>query len=258
MGSRAPALMLGADQSHFYEGEVSMRRLGWFGLVFVVVCASASVASASATATLPSLLPEATGANPVGFTSSSEASSFESGIGAFTSTKSKGNGTGFSLKLGALLWLLEDVSNELDEGCTGLASGQKAGDIEVTGTFHVRDAKETVGVSLTLVVAIIFLILPVHFSCGDTSMIETGCLAGLLLYGAPKSKEVTIDFEKVKGKNDNKIIFVLTEGNEREEACELKSSENGGPAVLTSVETFQKWAKFHKGAEEVSVEVMPL
>jgi hypothetical protein len=230
----------------------SSRLLG-AGLVVIVVSIVAVVASASAA--LPNVLPEPTAASPVGFITTSGTSIYGSGVLTFSSTASAGEENMTSGKLGAFKQVLQGTTNSLSEKCTGL-SDTTAGNITVVGTFHIRDAKETVGSVVTLVVAVAFLLSPVHFSCGTTLWLLTGCIAGLLQRPAGKAKELAISI--VKSGTDNKIIKILNEANTAEENCEMKVAINEGSLELTAEEIIESLTKFSKGGLATELEVMPL
>lgn len=232
------------------------KRLAW---MFLMMCGLSMAASASGLAALPELLPEATVANPLGFTSLSKTSVFTVGAVGIVSKKSKGTSTAFSPKLGAGRMVFEETESGVVGTCT--STGQAAGTVAVTGTFHVRDANETVGAVLTLIVAIAFLLTPVTITCQPTNIqiALSGCVAGLVLPPySRKTKELIVDFEKTFIRNDEKIIRILNEANTAEENCEMKASVEGGAMELMSLETTQTLTGFSKGGVAVEVEVMPL
>ena len=231
-----------------------MRKLKFLGAAFIAMLAFTSIAASLAQAAEPNILPEGTAAAPLTAESSSGTSVFGSSILEVSSAKSEGTLSGNSPKLGSFqVQFLESKNVATGVKCTGLSSLDGTGVILVQGTFHIRDYKA----AGALKTAAIFLLLPVHFSCGPTLVIVLGCVAGALTPESTLAKTLTVTLA-VSGK-DNTIITVLNEANSAEEACQLLFAAEGGSTFkLSSEATTQTLTNFKKGGAAVEVLVMPL
>jgi hypothetical protein len=202
-----------------------MRRLKLLGLALAAVCALLVVmaASASAVEPLPSFLPgtaqnftaEVDEANP----------KFET-VGGLSVTCEKAPSTG-TLELNKPLGLFhvafgEKCKDSTGTECNGLSD--TAGRILVLGTWHlVIDDEATLGV------AVLFLIEPVHFSCGALTLVEvTGSVECLVLEPLLLMKLFLIHCIQEKGKQ-KEVKYVNDAGTLS--TASLKASVNHTPAV---------------------------
>jgi hypothetical protein len=232
-----------------------MRQLKFVATAVTAVFSLAAVtaAMASAAATLPNVLPEATALEPITSTGSSGKSAFGDGLEQVTSEKSKAKELQVLLKLGTFDLLLEGTKDELGTACTGLEDTE-TGSILVLGTFHYFDFNR----GGQLLVAVGLLLLPVHFSCGSAILvIEHGCLAGAI--NTPlntTSSSLTIGLTQKSGNNE--IITVLNAENTAAFNCEFLASQNEAEFKLSSQERLLTLLGFKLGTKAISVLVMPL
>jgi hypothetical protein len=211
---------------------------------------SAIVASAAAEATLPNILPE--GISSLLATIKCNASFFGGKAkGVVESSKCIGQVSSTSTKKGTFNISFENTKTPLGTACTGLGDAE-SGLVLMSGTYHIRDYKNA---AKELKIAILYLLKPVHFSCGTLLVIIRGCVAGALTPEKMLTKTLTATLST--GNGDNNIIKVLNEGNTAEENCELTISENEGAFSLTALETTQQISEF-KITGAVEALVMPL
>jgi hypothetical protein len=226
------------------------------GATFVVTLALVMMAAATATAaSLPSILPTASGGEPVTFTGSSGKSTFGDGLEKVTSEKSTSTGSGNATKAGTFNIIFKESKDVLGTACTGLTSGETSGNIEATGTFHVLDYNSG---SKKELVADAFSLATVHFSCGSSILVIIhGSVVGAVTTPVNTlGKTLTVQFSAKSG--DNEIIKVLNEENSAEENCELTASQNEGEFKLGDLEATETLLGFKKGATAVEILVMPL
>lgn len=202
-----------------------MKRFKLVGLACMAILALTVMASASASANLPLILPEA---RPVKFNVKSGAGEFLQVGAAFSNVKCKkdtGSGELTEAKLGTFKVKFEECSSPIAGTCTALKAGEAAGTIEVTGKFHTWYVLDPAN---TKVAGLVFLIDPVHFTCGIALAKVEGCVAGSI---TPVSKKVpTTEHYTVtiaqKEKDVQLITKVFNDTGTEEITCELKSAEN--------------------------------
>jgi hypothetical protein len=224
---------------------MNMKRRNLLGAVLFAVLAIAAIASASASAALPNILPAT-----AGFTSTSGTTEFGSGITAIKSSADKGSGVGTAEKKGTFTNTFEKSKDQLGNTCTGLSDGT-AGNVTVKGTFHIRwNTPKTVPL-------ILFLLEEVHLTCGLILIKVKGCVAATLL-GTFNSPVATLSADLTVVEKDNTPITVENETNTGTENCELKAEINDEKPGLSSESGVETLAGFTKGSGEKAnlVEVM--
>ena len=208
-----------------------MKRLKLLGLALAAVCALLIVTAASASAVEP--LPEFLPGTAQNFTLETDEAnpSFETTTGLkVTCEKATSTGT---LEANKPLGLFHinfgnDCKGELGtvkELCTGLGDTTSApGHLLVLGTWHlVIDDESTLGV------AMLFLIEPVHFSCGALILLElTGSFECLVLEPLLLMKLFLIHCLQEKGVQ-KEVNYVNDSGTLS--TASLKTSVNHGTAV---------------------------
>jgi len=231
-----------------------MKHLKLLGLAFIAMLSLTGILAATTTAaTLPSILPLAGPGEEhilIGFLS--KVSTFNGGVEAIESKKDEGTLEGTSLKLGLIdLLFLETEATLLKAKCTGL-SDTVSGSVLVLGTYHIRDYNA----GPTLRVALIVLLLPVHFECSTLSAVVSGCVAGQLTPENTLTKTLTVTLKKKS--EDNEIITVLNEENTGTELCQLKSQLNGAATKLSSEETTEETMSVTQNGAAIELLVMRL
>jgi hypothetical protein len=217
-----------------------MKHFKILGLAFIAMLSLTGIlaATANAAATLPSLLPKATGEEHVLSSFTSKKSTFAGGFELIKSEKDEGTILGNSLKLGSFDLLFLETTNALGTSCTGL-NDTISGSVLVLGTYHIRDYN----LNGTLRTAAIFLLLPVHFECGAlVNAFVSGCVAGALTPENTKTKTLTATL--TKNGEDNAIITVLNEENTGTELCQLLSKNLSAATKLSSEETTETISNF--------------
>lgn len=233
-----------------------MKRIKLLGLAFIAILSLTGIlaASASAAATLPSILPEPTaGTNHLlaGFTS--KKSEFGNGVTKIISAKDEGTLEGTSAKLGAIDILFLETKTSGGEPCLGLTD-TAAESVLALGTYHLRDY----GPTQTLRVALIVLLAPVHFECEKILFLVTGCVAGAVTPENVLTKFLTVTLEHGFTKADNAIITVLNEEATASELCQLLAKEGAGPTKLSIEETTELASNPTKNSLATEVLVMRL
>jgi len=163
-----------------------------------------------------------------------------------------GSGSMNSLKSGSFTATFEEIKSVLTgTKCTGL-SDETGGDVTVKGTFHIRDYKS----GTELKTASIFLLAPVHFSCGETLVVIAGCVAAALMPENTLTKTLTGTIAKTGA--DNNIITVLNEENTANELCQLLAKEGANATKLAHLTVSPTINGFKQGGAAVEVLVMRL
>jgi hypothetical protein len=232
-----------------------MKQLRILSMAFMAMFALAGImsASASAEATLPSILPLGEAANPLTGTAKTGESKFGTGVLSVTSKEASGTFTGNAPKLGAFKELYKSVRGPFGESCLG--EGDEKGTVESTGTYHIRDYKNAAS---ELKVALIFLVKELKFSCEATKVAVKGCVAGALSPENKLASSLTLTLSEGKTAGDESIITVLNEANTATENCELLSSTNGGAFALSAQTQTTTLSGFKKAKAATEVLVMPL
>jgi hypothetical protein len=236
-----------------------MKRVSSWGVALVAMLALTGIAAsnASAEATLPSVLPAGTAAEPILVPFTSLTSKFGSNeISTLTSQKDEGTLDFTSTKLGTFDILLLEWTDVLGSKCTGSAD-TIAGSVLMLGTFHLRDYDE----AGTLRVAAVLLLQEVKFECAEgVKMAIRGCLAGAITPENTLTKFFTLSFKRNGTLFDNLIITVLNEANTAKVACQFEAGDNGGTFELSYEETEEHTlpAKKDPAGTEVEVLVMRL
>jgi len=238
-----------------------MKQVKLFGMALIAILSLAGlIAAASNAATLPSMLPEAgPGAEHILVAFTSAESKLGGSFEGVKSKKDEGTLEINSLKLGLFDILFLETKDAIGTTCTGL-NDTTAGSVLALGTFHIRDYTTSGGALLT---AADILLIPVHFSCGGTLVVVSGCVLGAMSPENTKLKGggLSIKFEKASGKEDNALITVLNEGNTASENCELLSenSINTTTKLVFEETTEGLLPAFRNGTgTEIEIEVMRL
>jgi hypothetical protein len=212
-------------------------------------------AAASAQPTLPSILPLSGPKNILESTSTTGASRFGNGVLSLHGTKGKGSNSANGTKLGSFKELYESVTGPLGEQCTG--SGNPAGTVETTGTFHVRDYKNS---AKELKTALIFLTNIVKIECKEskTKIEVKGCVAAALTPEGQLTKSLLVGLSARGTENVETIKTVLNEANTAEELCELLSKTNEGACEQSSQTQTTELSEFKSAGTATEVLVMPL
>lgn len=199
---------------------------------------------------LPNILPAASAGSPITSVASSGKSEFGNGLTKITSTASKGTSSGESENTGSFKTTFEGSTSLLGT-CTG--AGDTSGDVLVSGTFDIRDAKE----GSTLIVVSLFLLNKVVLTCGSTEIGVEGCVAGKITPVSELTELETVTLAKTG--SDNNIITVLNEANTAEEACQLLAKVgSAGKTELSAQETTQTLKEFKQNSAAVEILVMGL
>jgi phosphotransferase system HPr-like phosphotransfer protein len=232
--------------------EQTMKQLKLLGAALMAVLCVSAVASSMAFAVKPGVLPTPTAAKPVTGESKSGVSTFGSGFTTITSAKSEDKEEFTTEDLGSFKVIFKESKDLLSRKCTGLKDATE-GNITVEGAINLRYALNK---NKELIVVALFL-LPaggVHFSCGGTLAVVTGCAAGIVTPTNKLSATSTVDLKK--SGNDNEIITVLKLEKAENENCELKAAQNEGTPELAAFETKQELFGFKQGGVGISIEVM--
>jgi len=131
-------------------------------------------------------------------------------------------------------------------------SRHRSGSLLWLGTYHIRDYNA----GPTLRVALIILLLPVHFECSTLNFVVSDCVAGRLTPENTLTKTLTFTVKK-KGE-DNEIITVLNEEDTGTELCQLKFQLNGGATKLFSEETTEETMSITQNGVPTELLVMRL
>jgi hypothetical protein len=209
--------------------------------------------TASAEATLPSVLPAGTASEPILVPFTSLTSVFASNaITKITSQKDEGTLDFTSAKLGTFDILFLETTNVLGSKCTG-SNDTIPGSILALGTFHLRDYDE----NGTLRVASVVLLQEVKFECTEgVKAAVRGCVAGAITPENTLTKFFTLSFKRNGTLDDNLIITILNEANTAKEACQLESSANGGAFELSYEETEEHTLPAKKDPAGTEVEIL--
>jgi hypothetical protein len=232
-----------------------MRQLKFMAAALMAVFSLAAItaATASAAATLPNVLPEGTSLAPITSTGTSGPTKFGSGALEIKSKKSTSKQLIALPKLGTFDVLFEGSTDAAGTLCIGLGDTEE-GSILALGTFHYFDYNR----GGELLVAVGFLLLPVHFSCGSAILvIVQGCVAGAITTPVNTLSKTLEVFLTAKS-GDNEIITVLNAENEKAFACQLLASVNEGAFELSSQSQTQVLLGFKKGSTAEEILVMPL
>jgi hypothetical protein len=225
-----------------------MRRIKLLGLACIAMLSLASAVAATASATLPNVLPTTAG---ITFTSSSGKSAFGSaGLAEVTSETSKGTSasTGTEGNAGTFKTTFEKTKQALLGTCTG--TGQSSGNVLVEGTYKDVNAD----LSGKEIVAVLFLLSPtVQFTCGSTAIAVEGCVAGQLTKASELTKTLTATLTRVS--NDNEIITYLN-ASDVATACQLLAKVGAGSTELSAENTTQTLTKFEEGGKAIEVLLM--
>ncbi|HEX4437179.1 MAG TPA: hypothetical protein VH061_10320 [Solirubrobacteraceae bacterium] len=213
-------------------------------LTAVAVCAFGAASAQAA-------LPEFAGEFPDGFKAASTGPKFEAAGGAIVveCEKSEGEGTITGAKTGSF--------DELFLGCTGKVLGISVGKCTgltdtITGSILAKGTS-TLGFELgTLIPVAALSIESLHFECGSTLAVVTGCLVGTTTLGkenAKKEIEPSTTGELLfKGSGGKQEFTDYTNDKGEMVSCKLSTSVNGGEAkesnqiqhaVLTFVKAVQ-------------------
>jgi hypothetical protein len=217
-------------------------------VAFAAMLAILALGATSAMAANPKILDE-----KAEFSSTSGLTQFGSGLLTVKSGKGKGSGKGTSEKGGEFTNLFEESKDLLGRKCTGL-SDATAGNVTVSGKFEVRYWGLSEG---NKDVVILFKLNPVHFSCGTTLAVVTGCVTAQL--ALPYNKLVKeLEAKLVVAGGDNVPVKVDNAANTAEENCELRVEFNEeGTTSLSSEEGVEKISGFKnslgKAKDEVEV-----
>jgi hypothetical protein len=202
---------------------------------------------------IPNILPEGAATEPIKSVNKSGRTTFGSGVLELESPSSSGTQEGFALKLGSFVVTFKEVvSINLGVKCTGLTRST-AGEVEVLGTYHIRDYKNSTGESK---IASIFLLLPVHFTCLTTLVVVSGCVAGAATPESTLTKTIAVTLNKVG--TDDEIITVLNEENAANELCQLLAKEGSNATKLSVQKQVSELTGFEQGGKAVEVLLMPL
>jgi hypothetical protein len=210
-----------------------MRRTKTVRLVIAAVCAltalTAMALASTATAALPELLPEPTGAEPIlasGKGGAGELTLLKASVEPIACKESVFKGDATSLKLGTGEIKIRGCTSKsggITVNCTELASGAEVGLITIKNAdLHFWYAL----LSAVKQPAVVGLLLEnVHFICGGLVLIEVlknSCIAGLILAESLNKlvKEVKAQFLQ-SAAGDPDMPEVLNEEN-KEIPCELK------------------------------------
>jgi hypothetical protein len=236
-----------------------MKQVKLASLTFMATLALTGIAAATASAEeKPNILPEATAKAPItGTILSTGATTFGNGILDIEAAKDEGTFEMNNPKLGLFdLLFLEFESVTAGTKCTGLHDTDE-GSVLLLGTFHVRDYKE----ATNLRTALIYLLLPVHFTCGvavPVLIVLSGCVAGALTPENVLTKVLSVLLKEGSNGKDNAIITVLNEANTKEEACQLLAKEGSGATKLAKLVTHEELLGFLQNSKPIEVLVMPL
>jgi hypothetical protein len=118
--------------------------------------------------------------------------------------------------------------------CTGLANSANSSEVTIKATAHLKKHKTGV--------AVVLLLLPVHFECQPANILfeVKGCIAGLI---TPINKKIkttehaTLTFKQTGGLQE--ILKVLNDAETAEEECKMEAKEGTGafkPAGETATE----------------------
>jgi hypothetical protein len=226
-----------------------MKRIGLLAAAITVALTLVCISSATA-AQFPNVLPLGAKAEPVTSENTSGESVFGTGLLSVKSTKSKGEASETSEKPGTYHFDLEELEL-LGTKCVSLEDTTKPGTILSLGRTDILDAKE----AGKLITVMALLLERTHFTCGETLIVGTGCLAGKLLPETGKLvSETKVDLETVE--QDNKIIKVENATLTGEFNCELLASVNGGPATLSSIKQTLTVKGFKIGTKATEVFIM--
>jgi hypothetical protein len=234
-----------------------MKRIKLLGVALIAMLSLSGLAAAAsqAAATLPSALPNATFAEPITGTNSSGATIFGTSLFEIESPSSSGTQEWFSPKLGLFIFILKEVGNTtLGVKCTGL-NKITAGEVEFLGTDHIRDYKTGGG---ALKIAYILLLLPVHFSCGSSLEMFSGCMAGAATPENTLTKTITVNFKGTANDKDNEIVTVLSEENTANELCQFLVKEGTTATKLATWTQDSTLTGFKRAGVEVTILLMPL
>lgn len=204
-----------------------MKRVKFLSMAVTAALAILALAATSALAANPTLLP-----NGGESASTSGATVFGSGITQVKSSKDTGTAKSTTEKLGTFTNVFEGSKDVLGRTCTGLED-KTAGNVTVTGEYHVRYWGLSKGEKN---VAIVFLLNPVHFSCGTTLIKVKGCVAGQVAAAETNKLLKKLEVKLVVKEGDNVPIKIDNDANTAEENCELKAEVNDEAVALSSEE----------------------
>ncbi|HEX4437176.1 MAG TPA: hypothetical protein VH061_10305 [Solirubrobacteraceae bacterium] len=201
-------------------------------LAAVAVCAFGAASAQAA-------LPEFSGEFPDGFKAASTGPKFEAAGGAIVveCEKSEGTGTITGAKGGSF--------DELFLGCTGkvlgISVGKCTGLTDTTTGSILAKGTSTLGFELgTLIPVAVLSIESLHFECGSTLAVVTGCLVGTTTLTKSTTGELLF-----KGSAGKQEFTDYTNDKGEMVSCKLSTSVNGGEAkesnqIQHAVLTFTK------------------
>jgi len=232
-----------------------MKRSKLLGLAFMAILAFASIGAATAAAeTLPNVLPLGTEAAPVTFNSESGESVFGTkGLAEVNSKTSLGTSksTGTEGNAGTFSQTFYTVKQPLLGTCTG--TGAASGTVPVSGSYKDVDAD----LASKLIVAVLFLLNTVNFSCGSTAVTVAGCVAGELTPLKTLSKTLTVTLATT-GSPENNVITSYLNAKSESTSCLLLAKVGAGSTELSAQKTTQTLSGFKQSGAAVEVLVMEL